>query len=145
MSKPLVPVAWEHLEKVRALLEHLEAQDSASVDGTKESRAKVVRKVFDRCSKPTQRLLLHLARHGGQVYGEELARAADPQGPTNVSPYMKSMNAAIKRYQLVPGLLELERDNDRLFLFKMRDEDAEIVRGFAAKTSDRRNNDEYAE
>jgi hypothetical protein len=131
IGSPLVPVPWEHLGEVRALLERLAAQDGASVDGTEESRAELVRRVFDRCSKPTQRLLLHLAKDGGWVYGEELAEAADPRGTTNVSPYMRSMNSAIKRYQLEPGLLEYYRDADRLFLFKMRDQDAEIVRRFA--------------
>jgi hypothetical protein len=137
LGKPLVPVAWEHLGEVRALLERLEAKDSAGDGDSGESRAELVRKVFDSCSRPTRRLLLHLARedvvrtNGGYVYGEELAEAANPQGTTNVSPYMRSINSAIKRHHLVPDLLEYRRDDNRLFLFKMRDEYTEIVRGFA--------------
>lgn len=132
LSRPLVPVAWEHLGEVRDLLERLEARENGAggVDA-EESRSELVRKVFDSCSRRTQRLLLHLARDGGWVYGEELAEAANPQGTTNVSPYMRSMNSSIKRHRLVPDLLEYKRDDDRLFLFKMRDEYTEIVRGFA--------------
>jgi hypothetical protein len=131
LSRPLVPVAWEHLGEVRALLQRLEAQDDAGEGNTEESRVELVRKVFDRCSRPTQRLLLRLARDGGWVYGDKLAEAANPRGTLNVSPYMRSMNSAIKRHGLVPDLLEYKRDDDRLFLFKMRDEYTEIVQGFA--------------
>ena len=137
LGRPLVPVAWEHLGEVRALLERLEAQGGSGDDESVESRAELVRKVFVSCSRPTQRLLLHLAsedvtgKNGGWVYGVELAEAANPQGTENVSPYMRSMNAAIKRHHLQPGLLDYKRDDDRLFLFRMRDEDAEIVRRFA--------------
>lgn len=133
LGRPLVPVAWEHLGEVRALLERLEAEGGADDGYDEEGRAMLVRRVFDSCSRPTRRLLLHLAnaKGDGWVYGDELAEAANPQGTTNVSPYMRSMNAAIKRHHLVPGLLEYKRDDDRLFLFKMRDEDAEIVRRLA--------------
>lgn len=128
---PLVPVAWEHLGEVRALLERLEARDNLVDGDAEEGRAEFVRRVFDSCSKRTRKLLVHLAKAGDWVYGEELAEAANSQGTTNVSPYMRSMNSAIKRHHLTPDLLEYKRDDDRLFLFKMRDEDAEIVRTFA--------------
>jgi hypothetical protein len=134
---PLVPVAWEHLGEVRALLERLESRGGVGEGAIEENRAELVRRVFDSCSRPTRRLLLHLARadvastNDGWVYGVELAKAANPQGTENVSPYMRSMNAAIRRHHLVPDLLEYMRDDDRLFLFRMRDEYREVVRGFA--------------
>lgn len=130
---PLVPVAWEHLGEVRALLERLESRGGVGEGVVEESRDELVRRVFDSCSRPTRLLLLRLANAEGDgwVYGGELARAANPQGTSNVSPYMRSMNSACKRHGLSPGLIEAKRDDDRLFLFKMRDEDAEIVRGLA--------------
>jgi hypothetical protein len=141
-SRPLVPVAWEHLEDVRALLERLEARDSAHVDGVEESRTEKVRRIFDGCSPSTQRMLLYMAekaeeRPGEPCLGKELVRAANPEGPeggTNISPYLKSLNSTTAKLGLWEDirLVDVSRPGpDRLFRFRMSPEDAEIVRGFA--------------
>jgi hypothetical protein len=137
-SRPLVPVAWEHLDDVRALLERLEARDRARVDGIEESRTEVVRRIFDGCSASTQRMLLYMAemaeeRPGEPFLGKELAKAANPEGGTNISPYLKSLNSATKKLGLWDArLVDIYRRPDRVFQFKMFPEDAEIVRGFAS-------------
>ena len=137
-NRPLVPVAWKHLWEVRALLEHLEARDSARTDDAEDSRAEILRVIFDSCSMSTQRMLLYMAeeaveRPGKPFLGEELAKAADAEGTTNISPYIKSVNSAAKKLGIdwEHRLVRAYRRPDRLFLFEMSPEDAEIVRGFA--------------
>jgi hypothetical protein len=137
-SRPLVPVAWEHLEDVRALLERLEARDSAPVDGIEESRTEKVRKIFDSCSPSTQRMLLYMAeraeeRPGEPFLGKELAKAVNPEGNTNISPYLKSVSSAAKKLgNWDARLIKAYPGPNRRFLFEMSPEDAEIVRGFAS-------------
>jgi hypothetical protein len=137
IGRPLVPVPWEHLDEVRAFLEHLEIRDNAGIDDTQESRAKIVRTIVESCSPATQRMIRYMAeqleqRPGEKFLGEELAPAADPEGPTNVSPYLKSVNSATKKLGIEwdRRLVWAEPRPDRLFHFWMSPEDAEIVRGF---------------
>jgi len=137
-NRPLVPVAWEHLEDVRALLERLEARDSARVDGIEESRTEEVRRIFDGCSPTTQRMLLYMAQKaeespGEPILGKELAKAVNPEGNTNISPYLKSVSSVTKKLGLWDDrLVRAYPGPNRLFLFEMSPKDAEIVRGFAS-------------
>jgi hypothetical protein len=127
----LMPVRWEHLDEVRAFVERLEAKNIADADDAVESRAALLRKVYESCSEPTKRVLLYLAEHPGKwILGIELAEKAAQQGNRNVSPQLRSLNVAVWRHGLSPSPVELKRRYDRLFVFRMPHEDATIIKGF---------------
>ncbi len=142
MDGALVLVPWDHLGKVRDLLERLESEGDAGVvngESAERSREELLRGVYDDCAETTKQMLLHLARHPGDwVYGHVLAKVANPESESiNSSPYFRSMNVAIDRHfrEGDEPLLMADRGRDRLFRFRMNPRDAEIVRGLDSRAS----------
>ena len=138
MDGALVLVPWEHLGRVRTLLERLESNgvDTTKAGVAERSRTELLRRVYDDCAETTKRMLLHLAENSdAPVYGHVLAKVANPDSDSiNSSPYFKSMNVAITRHfrEGDEPFVEADRGRDRLFRFAMNPRDAEIVRGFAS-------------
>jgi hypothetical protein len=138
----LMPVRVEHVGDVLSLQERLESEAVAvnavgAVGPVAErSRAELLRRIFEDCARSTQRILLELAKRGGDwIYGHELAKVASPKGKSiNTSPYMKSLGVADNRHRRVgeEPVIKAQRGRDRLFQFKMEKSDAEIVRGFGS-------------
>jgi hypothetical protein len=130
----LMPVPFEHIGDVRALLERLESEGEAGGKVTERSRSELLRRIFEDCAEGTQQLLLELANNPGEwIYGHELAKVANPKGKSiNTSPYMKSLNVADRRYRQVDEerIIKFKRGRNRLWQFMMEPEDAEVVQRF---------------
>ena len=131
-GKVLVPVRWEHADEVRALIERLEMKDVTDPEPF-EDRAELLRRVYESCSEPAQRVLRYLAKRDGDwILGIELAEKAAQQGNSNVSPQIRSVNVAVGRHGLSPHPVQIKRRYDRLFVFMMTSDDAEIIKGFVS-------------
>jgi hypothetical protein len=137
-ERVFVPVRWEHIDEVRALIERLGSKAVTDVEAVEdieavEDRNELLHRVYKGCSEPTQRVLLYLAeRPGDWILGIDLAEKAAQQDNNNVSPQMRSLGSAAARHHLTALPVKAKRRHDRLFLFMMPREDAEIIQGFAS-------------
>lgn len=131
-----MPVAFEHIGDVQALLDRLESKGGTEGEVAAPDRSEILRRIFDDCAEGTRRILLELARHPGDwIKGIDLAKVANPGSERrNTSPYMKSLGVAQNRH-LPAGeepTIQARRGGDRLWLFMMTPADAAIVQGFAS-------------
>ncbi len=134
-DRVFVPVRWEHIDEVHALIKRLDSKDAMSTGAGEavQNRAELLRRVYEGCSAATQRVLLYLAeRPGTWIPGKELAVEAARLGTNNVSSQIRSASSQAARLGVSPRPFEIKRGPKRRFIFMMPDEDAEIVREFVS-------------
>ena len=144
MDWVLVPVNWDDLGAVRALLDQRDSKGSAAGPTVEPESAgsgekwpeEKLRLIYEDCKPTVQRILWELAQHEDEewVYGTELMQAAAEEGRSkNIGHYLKSLTKAIERHHHDPREwpIELEQDErTRLYKYRMLRSVAKIVRGF---------------
>lgn len=150
----LIPVKWDQVPAVRALLEQLHNEGASQEErDTEGARRRMLtrpdgeewddgadwspetwRLIFNACKPVAKRILIELAHNGSEepLYGKTIMERVAPNGHNNIGSYLNSLSSATKKYAGIYCIpLYLEQDpTTRLYTYQMHPKAAEIVKEF---------------